>query len=217
MREQLLKWAYKTFSGKQSILVIATVRSGGTSMLNAIGDAYKQEVVFEPHTPMYKAKYNPYNSIVKNVIQNMSLKDHIDLAKKFDKVVLFDRRDIEAQASSYWHLWERLDGDYKATYVAEDIDKNELSAIVTKFQKWKDELQTIAYNLDQPIIYLEDVQAFLQKNVYTQDVSGVKGLKVSNFNPDLWYNPDRFLPYKKLNLNENSITRLFPHRNKNVI
>ena len=74
MREKLLKWAYKTFSGKQSILVIATVRSGGTSMLNAIGDAYKQEVFFEPHTPMYKAKYNPYNSIVKNVIQNMSLK-----------------------------------------------------------------------------------------------------------------------------------------------
>ena len=29
----------------------------------------------------------------------MSIEEHIELAKKFDKVVLFDRRDIEAQAS----------------------------------------------------------------------------------------------------------------------
>ena len=55
MRNELIRWGYRTFYKKQSILVIATVRSGGTSMLNAIGDAYKQDVFFEPHTPMYKA------------------------------------------------------------------------------------------------------------------------------------------------------------------
>ena len=109
MKDQLIRWGYRTFYKKQSILVIATVRSGGTSMLNAIGDAYKQDVVFEPHTPDYATEYNPFNSIVKNVIQNMSTEDHIELAKKFDKVVLFDRRDVEAQATSYWHLWNKLE------------------------------------------------------------------------------------------------------------
>ena len=62
MKDQLIRWGYRTFYKKQSILVIATVRSGGTSMLNAIGDAYKQDVVFEPHTPDYAAEYNPFNS-----------------------------------------------------------------------------------------------------------------------------------------------------------
>ena len=81
MKNELIRWGYRTFYKKQSILVIATVRSGGTSMLNAIGDAYKQDVFFEPHTPMYKADYNPLSSIVKNVVQNMSVDEHIELAK----------------------------------------------------------------------------------------------------------------------------------------
>ena len=216
MREKLLKWAYKTFSGKQSILVIATVRSGGTSMLNAIGDAYKQDVVFEPHTPDYATEYNPLNSIVKNVIQNMSVEEHIELAKKFDKVVLFDRRDIEAQATSYWHLWNKLDGDYRAQYEPEVINKRELSQIMTRFADWKDRLKTISRELKLPIIYLEDVIAFNMMNVFSTSagVDDIKGLKVANFDPNLWYNPDHFLPYRKLNKGEVDHTqRIFPHRN----
>ena len=104
MKDQLIRWGYRTFYKKQSILVIATVRSGGTSMLNAIGDAYKQDVVFEPHTPNYATEYNPFNSIVKNVIQNMSTEDHIELAKKFDIVFIFDIRNVEYKATTYWNI-----------------------------------------------------------------------------------------------------------------
>jgi len=112
--EKLKRLFYKVFYKKESILIIATVRSGGTSLLNAIGEGNKQEVLFEPHTPMYKKDYNPYISIVKNVVQNMSIEEHVELAKKFDKVVLFDRREITEQASSYWHLWKKNEGKYKS-------------------------------------------------------------------------------------------------------
>ena len=216
MKDQLIRWGYRTFYKKQSILVIATVRSGGTSMLNAIGDAYKQDVVFEPHTPDYATEYNPFNSIVKNVIQNMSTEDHIELAKKFDKVVLFDRRDVEAQATSYWHLWNKLDGDYKAAYEPEVINKRDLSQIMTRFIDWKDKLKNISRELGQPIIYLEDVIQFNMINVYSTNlgIDKVEGLRVANFDPNLWYNPDHFLPYKKLNKGKIEHTqRIFPHRN----
>ena len=217
MKNEIIRWFYRTFYKKQSILVIATVRSGGTSMLNAIGDAYKQDVFFEPHTPMYKADYNPLNSIVKNVVQNMSIDEHIELAKQFDKVVLFDRRDIVAQSSSYWHLWNKLDGNYKESYVPKEISKRDLSQIMTRFTLWKDQLLHISRGLGQPIIYLEDVQHFLMANVFTTDQGFARSkdnpIKVSNFDPNLWYNPDHFSPSRKLAKESDvKLRKVFPHR-----
>ena len=221
MKNEIIRWGYRTFYKKQSILVIATVRSGGTSMLNAIGDAYKQDVFFEPHTPMYKADYNPFCSIVKNVVQNMSTDEHIKLAKKFDKVVLFDRRDITAQASSYWHLWNKLDGNYKESYIPKKISKGDLTKIKTRFELWKDQLLHISRGLNQPIIYLEDVQHFLMANVFNTEHGFARSedtqIKVSNFNPDLWYNPDHFVPSRKLaKKSKDEIRKVFPHRRKAI-
>ena len=170
-------------------------------------------------TPDYAAEYNPFNSIVKNVIQNMSTEEHIELAKKFDKVVLFDRRDVEAQATSYWHLWNKLDGDYKAAYEPEVINKRDLSQIMTRFVDWKDKLKTISRELNQPIIYLEDVIQFNMANVFNTKlgIDDVEGLRVANFDPNLWYNPDHFLPYRKLNKGKIEHTqRIFPHRNSAI-
>ena len=203
MKEQLLKIKklfYRIFSNKQSILVIATVRSGGTSLLNAIGDAYNQEVFFEPHTPMYKKDYNPYKSIVKNVIQNMSVEEHIELAKKFDKVVLFDRRDILEQSASYWHLWKKNDGRYKDDYKPNELYEGELYEVQEKFTEWKKDLQKIAKALDKPIIHFEDVQAFilLTASRGRPGMLDEPNIKVANFDPNIWYNPTWFLPYRKL-------------------
>ena len=53
-------------------------------------------------------------------------------------------------------------------------------------------------------------------NVFSTNlgIDKVEGLRVANFAPNLWYNPDHFLPYKKLNKVKIEHTqRIFPHRN----
>ena len=134
-----------------------------------------------------------------------------------DKVVLFDRRDIVAQSSSYWHLWNKLDGNYKESYVPKEISKRDLSQIMTRFTLWKDQLLHISRGLGQPIIYLEDVQHFLMANVFTTNQGFARSkdnpIKVSNFDPDLWYNPDHFSPSRKLaKQSDVNLRKVFPHR-----
>ena len=84
-----------------NVLILSTVRSGSSRLLESISSYYNQEGIFEPTTPRYKKDFNPSEDIVKIVIQTLSIEEHLELINKFKNVILLDRKDIKAQVESY--------------------------------------------------------------------------------------------------------------------
>ena len=140
-----------------SILILSTVRSGSSRLLQAISRSYNQEGIFEPTTPAYRANFNPKKDIVKIIIQTLPIEDLLELIGKFDKVVLLDRRDITAQCQSYLNLWKNLDGKYDTKYISTDFTDDEMKETEIKFNNWKKQLNKISTLTGLPIYYLEDL------------------------------------------------------------
>jgi hypothetical protein len=140
-----------------SILILSTVRSGSTQLLEAVGKYYNKQVVFEPTTPMYKKSFKPQEDIVKIVLQTLTTVELLELISKFDKTVLLDRKDIVAQSESYLNLWNNLDGRYNVSYIGKSFSENKIEETVKKFTEWKKKLSVISTKTSIPIVYLEDL------------------------------------------------------------
>jgi hypothetical protein len=140
-----------------SILILSTVRSGSSQLLEAVGKYYNKQVVFEPTTPMYKKPFNPEEDIVKIVLQTLTTVELLELINKFDKTILLDRKDIIAQSESYLNLWNNLDGKYNVSYVNIGFTDYEIQETIKKFTLWKKKLDTISTKTSIPIVYLEDL------------------------------------------------------------
>ena len=46
-----------------NVLILSTVRSGSSRLLESISSYYNQEGIFEPTTPQYKKDFNPSEDI----------------------------------------------------------------------------------------------------------------------------------------------------------
>ena len=143
-----------------NVLILSTVRSGSSRLLESISSYYNQEGIFEPTTPQYKKDFNPSEDIVKIVIQTLSIEEHLELISKFKNVILLDRKDIKAQVESYLNLWTYLNGDYNKKYVAKGFSEGVVNQTLDKFKKWKSDLKVISKKINRPIIYLEDLLEF---------------------------------------------------------
>lgn len=143
-----------------NVLILSTVRSGSSRLLESISSYYNQEGIFEPTTPRYKKDFDPTKDIVKIVIQTLSIEEHLELINKFENVILLDRKDIKAQVESYLNLWTYLNGDYNKKYVAKEFSEEVINETLHKFKKWKSDLKKISKKINKPIIYLEDLLEF---------------------------------------------------------
>ena len=140
-----------------SILILSTVRSGSSQLLEAVGKYYNKQVVFEPTTPMYKKSFKPEEDIVKIVLQTLTTVELLELINRFNKTVLLDRKDIIAQSESYLNLWNNLEGRYNVSYVDRGFTSSEIQETVEKFTEWKKKLSVISTKTSIPIVYLEDL------------------------------------------------------------
>lgn len=140
-----------------SILILSTVRSGSSRLLQAICKEYNQEGVFEPTTPMYKCDFDPKKDIVKIVVQTLPTYQLIELISEFDKVILLDRKDIIAQSESYLNLWNNLNGKYDKKYTSTNFSDKQIKETILKFTDWKKKLYKISIETNIPIVYLEDL------------------------------------------------------------
>ena len=143
-----------------NVLILSTVRSGSSRLLEAVSSYYNQNGIFEPTTPQYKKEFDPTKDIVKIVIQTLSIEQHLELIQKFENVILLDRKDIKSQVESYLNLWTYLNGDYNKKYIAEEFSEEVINQTLDKFKKWKSDLEKISKKINKPIIYLEDLLEF---------------------------------------------------------
>lgn len=140
-----------------SILILSTVRSGSSRLLQAISKAYNQEGIFEPTTPDYKQDFDPKKDIVKIVVQTLPTSKHIELIEEFSKTIILDRKDIVAQSESYLNLWNKFPGRHDMKYTNANFTEEQIEEIVKKFLSWKQKLSDISEQVNIPITYLEDL------------------------------------------------------------
>jgi hypothetical protein len=86
------------------ILIIGTLRSGTTSLMNAIGNGLNLTICNEPFlksntTTIYNSNQN--NIVLKTMIHHQSFAEMDELRNSFDKTILLSRKDVNA-------VWESI-------------------------------------------------------------------------------------------------------------
>jgi hypothetical protein len=152
------------------VLIIASPRSGSTTLTRAISTALNLKEYMEPYNKFWGSKYFKKNAdffekdcIVKSIAYEKSpgykgsaLEFLSEFANQFDKVVLLDRRDFQLQLESYSYMRQhRYDGDWQAKYIFNEstdlnVDNYYLSLL-------KDNISFLAKQLNKPITYYEDI------------------------------------------------------------
>lgn len=148
------------------VLIIATRRSGSTSFGKALSKCLNIPFICEPFNTTFDSGITKKDSyVVKTMIEQKPVEFYIDYAKKFDKVFLITRKNINrVYESLYYQLYMRdngtKDGFWHAKYLLPEFDGENLD--------YKKELYTDIVNhntlLGQfarlkkiPYIYYEDL------------------------------------------------------------
>lgn len=86
------------------ILIIGTLRSGTTTLMNAIGNGLKLNICNEPFLKSNKNiiyNSNENNIVLKTMVHHQSFAEMDELRNSFDKTILLSRKDINA-------VWESI-------------------------------------------------------------------------------------------------------------
>lgn len=137
------------------VLILATMRSGSTSLLYSIAESLKAEYLFEPfHTEYDKSKYfdqfdkikssdNLVVKIIDNHFYNFSeFLDYKNLTKYFDKVIGLTREnDVDSANSAYLATVTGAWFNYSKFHISDvKINKEEYDLMLSKIIKDKKEI-----------------------------------------------------------------------------
>ena len=115
------------------ILIISLPRTGSTSLLHKISKEREFRAIFEPFDGSDRFLYDDdmNNVVVKTIIHQHE--NNFELSKKFDDVILLNRKNFKNHLESYSYLYHNIRNGYHSgtpyEYVAppvETIDNSKL-------------------------------------------------------------------------------------------
>lgn len=133
-----------------NILLVCTIRCGGTYLSNYLSEKYNLKLYTEP-------SFLPksLNDIcVKLIVWEHTLEEILDYCKKFDYIILLDRKNIEEQTESFLALAEQTHKPYDS-WIWEEKYKS--------MGKGYDYYEDILMNSKKDIEYISDT---IGKNIY---------------------------------------------------
>lgn len=141
------------------ILIIALPRTGSTSLLYKIAKEQNLNPIFEPFDGSNRFLYKNQNNIVlKTIICQHP--NNLELAKKFDKIILLTRKNIEANIESHsYSMYFSKNKKYNSNnhYVYERPPENVIKLCSLNILNWNEEIKKLSTILNIPITYYEDL------------------------------------------------------------
>lgn len=151
----------------KSILIIALPRTGSTNLGETLSKKYNLEYIFEPFNRFtnlpIKEDYN--KKIVKTMIfdcptyidEKNRLNFIIDITKKFEKVILLSRKDINAIVESWSYLKYNVTSNFNSRghYFWEETPNIESERIFIK--NCEKDLEYLSKELGIQVTYYEDL------------------------------------------------------------
>lgn len=141
------------------VLIISLPRTGSTSLLYNISKERDLRPIFEPFDWSGRFLYNDDmdNIVLKTIIYQHS--NNIELSKKFDEVILLNRRNFNDHLESYSYLYHNKPlgyhsaKPYKYTPPPSEIIHKSQELLITMYQ----DLKKLSDILEIPIQYYEDL------------------------------------------------------------
>jgi hypothetical protein len=152
----------------KSILIVSSIRCGGTYLMKDLAKSYNCRTVFEPK----ELKVYNYPVVVKANAAMHTVEDLAEYSKHFIHVILLDRGNKEEQIQSAAHMFSTRSSNVKWTPTT--IDKKMIEKATTDITAHSEVLNKLSSKLGIKIKYYEDVY-FNNKNL----VDGIE------FFPDL--------------------------------
>ena len=141
------------------VLIMALPRTGSTSLLYNISKERDLRPIFEPFDWSGRFLYNDNmdNVVVKTIIYQHP--NNIELSKKFDEVILLNRRNFNDHLESYSYLYHNKPLGYHSAkpykYISPpaDVIKEAEKLLI----KMNEDLKYLSDTLNIPIQYYEDL------------------------------------------------------------
>ena len=141
------------------VLIMALPRTGSTSLLYNISKERDLRPIFEPFDWSGRFLYNDNmdNVVVKTIIYQHP--NNIELSKKFDEVILLNRRNFNDHLESYSYLYYNKPLGYHSAkpyrYISPpaDVIKEAEKLLI----KMNEDLKYLSDTLNIPIQYYEDL------------------------------------------------------------
>jgi hypothetical protein len=150
------------------ILVISLPRTGSTSFAKKLAKENKLSFVFEPFAPNaellnifknFDTDYTKDNIILKTLINDAYDIDwFINLTKDFNKVYLLSRKNLKECIESWAYLnYYRNQNkfDFETEYYWEKTPN--YNECFNQIHRWDNKLKLLSNELNEPIIYYEDI------------------------------------------------------------
>mgnify|MGYP001163663092 FL=1 len=171
-----------------SCLIIAAPRSGSTNLMRSIAKANNLSKLFEPYGPKINKELKVDGYCTKVISRRKTIEFWEEISKKFDKVVLLARKDIERSAESITKLYcaPVHDPDMKWTEL-EDWEKVYLPRGIEIINEAVFIIEELSNRLNIPIDYYEQV--------YSNYTLNDKSIKLDTS----FLNPSRVCKVEKLN------------------
>jgi hypothetical protein len=148
------------------LLVISLPRTGSTSFSKELAEKNNLSFVFEPFSPNaellntfknFDIDYTKDNVVVKTLVNDeYDINWFIKFSKEFDKIYLLSRRNLKQCIDSWAYLnHNRGKIDFETEYYWE-ITPN-YQECEQQIVRWEEKLQLIATELNQKVLYYEDI------------------------------------------------------------
>jgi hypothetical protein len=142
-----------------SILIIALPRTGSTTLLYKLAKENNFTPLFEPFDNSGRFKYTGQkNVVVKTIICHHP--NNFELSKEFDTIILLSRKNLLECAESHayqTHFSKVKNYNSNNQYYYEEIPSNIFQLCYNDIIKWNKDLDELAYKLNIPISYYEDI------------------------------------------------------------
>ena len=152
----------------KSILIVSSIRCGGTYLMKDLAKSYDCKTIFEPK----KLKVHNYPVVVKANAAMHTVEELAEYSKHFTHVILLDRRNKEEQIQSAAHFFST--GRSRIKWAPSSIDEGVIEQARTHLTAHTEVLNKLSSKLGIEINYYEDIY-FNNKNL----VDGI------DFFPDL--------------------------------
>jgi hypothetical protein len=139
------------------ILIIATPRCGGYTLHKELAKTYNLTAI---HEPKWKGLDKEFieDSCVKVIVYENTLEELVNLASKFEKVILLDRKDKIAQTQAIVSL-NANDGNMFRKWVWEEGKHSSEDIInwAVTLANCNNKLENLSKELNVPLEYYEDI------------------------------------------------------------
>jgi hypothetical protein len=150
------------------VLIISLPRTGSNSLMKQYSEKYNLKMFGEPYNEINKNLWsendlNSDNIIIKTIIhqtpnnQLSCIKFWINESKKYDKVILLSRKNLNECAESVAFLSHNYKNGFNYNEKYDWYPTPNLNESITYIQKCDEDLKTLSNFLNINIIYYEDI------------------------------------------------------------